>query len=196
MFVTKQNMANAVASVSKQLENVSEALASTRRHLTKRLENLDWKLDEQREISKLISNDVGDVKLNLNQIGFDISLIQETLSSLEGKIELLESKQDMTNSGLWYLCKVAGNIEEGRNSKIIQDIGGKLIDNSTVSHEAEKTKGLQFIISGDEPNTVQKTSPDMDGKDVNFPSRKMYSTNMRIHRSYPVGLSVDRDILG
>nr|GMD01553.1 hypothetical protein F511_15699 [Ipomoea batatas] len=59
MFVTKSNMANAVASVSKQLENVSDALASTKRHLSKRLENLDWKLDEQKETSKLIANDVG-----------------------------------------------------------------------------------------------------------------------------------------
>ncbi|KAI9177081.1 hypothetical protein LWI28_010836 [Acer negundo] len=35
MFITKNNMANAVATLSKQLENVSEALASTKRHLSK-----------------------------------------------------------------------------------------------------------------------------------------------------------------
>lgn len=34
-------------------------MQSTKRHLTKKLENLDWKLDEQKEISKLITNDVG-----------------------------------------------------------------------------------------------------------------------------------------
>ncbi|GAY53214.1 DUF1664 domain-containing protein [Citrus sinensis] len=58
MFVTKHNMANAVASVSKQLEHVSETLASTKRQLSKRLQNLDWKLQEQIETSKLIANDV------------------------------------------------------------------------------------------------------------------------------------------
>ncbi|KAJ6403974.1 hypothetical protein OIU84_012214 [Salix udensis] len=58
MFVTKKNMANAVATVSKQLENVSETLASTKRHLAKRLENLDWKIEEQIETSKLIASDV------------------------------------------------------------------------------------------------------------------------------------------
>lgn len=36
-------------------------MQSTKRHLTKKLENLDWKLDEQKEISKLITNDVGDI---------------------------------------------------------------------------------------------------------------------------------------
>lgn len=86
-------MANAVSTVSKQLENVSDALVvsntkliycnlsslviscllylltfafffcylklqSTKRHLSKRLENLDWKVDEQKEISKLIADDV------------------------------------------------------------------------------------------------------------------------------------------
>lgn len=57
-------------------------------------------------------------------------------------------------------------------------------------------QGLQFIIGDDEPNTVQKTSPGMDGKDANFPYKKVHSTIMRIYRSYPVGLSVAGDILG
>ncbi|KAK6122447.1 hypothetical protein DH2020_043810 [Rehmannia glutinosa] len=197
MFVTKNNMANAVASVSKQLENVSEALASTKRHLTKRLENLDWKLDEQREISKLVSNDVTEVRSNLNQIGFDIGLIHEMVNGLEGKIELLESKQDMTNSGLWYLCQAAGNIKDGQSSKIIQDVGAKLIDNSTVVPEGERVKGLQFIVGNDESSTIQKTTSTMDGKvAANIPAGKVAATKMRIHRSYPVGLSFAQNIVG
>ncbi|KAI3685120.1 hypothetical protein L6452_34354 [Arctium lappa] len=76
------NMANAVATVSKQLENVSDVLASTKRHLSKRLENLDWKLDEQKEMSKLIADDVNDVKSNLNQIGYDINMIHQMVSGL------------------------------------------------------------------------------------------------------------------
>ncbi|KAK0589417.1 hypothetical protein LWI29_014076 [Acer saccharum] len=68
MFVTKNNMTNAVATVSKQLENVSGALASTKRHLSKRLENLDWKVEEQMETSKLIANDVRNFILLLSYI--------------------------------------------------------------------------------------------------------------------------------
>jgi len=62
MFVTKRNMANAVQSMSKQLEQVSSALAATKRHLTQRLENLDGKMDEQVEVSKAIRNEVGSVE--------------------------------------------------------------------------------------------------------------------------------------
>ncbi|XAR68149.1 hypothetical protein NMG60_11003184 [Bertholletia excelsa] len=201
MFVTKHNMANAVATVSKQLEHVSEALASTKRHLTKRLENLDWKLDEQKETSKLIANDVGEVKSNLNQIGVDIELLNQMVCGLEGKLELLESKQDMTNSGLWYLCQVAGGIKhgikEGLNAKLFQDVGAKLANNSTLTYEDEPLKGLQFIVESDEPSEAEKPIINTKEVDVRDNSPKTTSTfKTRIHRSYPVGLSLARDILG
>ncbi|XP_009782729.1 uncharacterized protein LOC107792350 [Nicotiana tabacum] len=197
MYVTKHNMANAVASVSKQLENVSEALASTKRHLTKRLENLDWKLDEQIETSKLIANDVSDVKANLNQIGFDINLIYEMVSGLEGKIELLESKQDVTNSGLWYLCQVAGGIKDGENPKVIQGIEAKLIEHSKVTPKENWVKGLEFIAESNESSVPPKSVTDTEGKVLSDNSAKgPVASKMRIHRSYPVGLSLTRNVLG
>lgn len=91
-------MANAVATVSKQLETVHETLAVshfcqppwgcsspdcnpckvsaacyyldivflqiTRRHLTKKLEELDWKVEEQRETTQLIANGVWNFNLH------------------------------------------------------------------------------------------------------------------------------------
>jgi len=120
MFVTKRNMANAVQSMSKQLEQVSSALAATKRHLTQRLENLDGKMDEQVEVSKAIRNEVNDVKVDLSQVGFDIEAIQQMVAGLEGKIELLENKQDVANTGIWYLCQVAGGIKDGINTNFFQ----------------------------------------------------------------------------
>nr|GMD68466.1 uncharacterized protein LOC109148217 [Ipomoea batatas] len=195
MFVTKSNMANAVASVSKQLENVSDALASTKRHLSKRLENLDWKLDEQKETSKLIANDVTEVKSNLNQIGYDIDLIHQMVSGLEGKIELLENNQDITNSGLWYLCQVAGEIESGQNAKLIEDVGAKLIQHSKLIPKENSVKGLQFIVESDESSAKQdadvNTSKIDDSPQVGAdpPPPKIVTANKtKIHRSYRVGL--------
>nr|GMC97951.1 uncharacterized protein LOC109148217 [Ipomoea batatas] len=195
MFVTKSNMANAVASVSKQLENVSDALASTKRHLSKRLENLDWKLDEQKETSKLIANDVTEVKSNLNQIGYDIDLIHQMVSGLEGKIELLENNQDITNSGLWYLCQVAGEIESGQNAKLIEDVGAKLIQHSKLIPKENSVKGLQFIVESDESSVKQdadvNTSKIDDSPQVGAdpPPPKIVTANKtKIHRSYRVGL--------
>nr|GMC99933.1 uncharacterized protein LOC109148217 [Ipomoea batatas] len=195
MFVTKSNMANAVASVSKQLENVSDALASTKRHLSKRLENLDWKLDEQKETSKLIANDVTEVKSNLNQIGYDIDLIHQMVSGLEGKIELLENNQDITNSGLWYLCQVAGEIESGQNAKLIEDVGAKLIQHSKLIPKENSVKGLQFIVESDESSAKQDADVNASKIDdspqvgADPPPPKIVTANKtKIHRSYRVGL--------
>ncbi|CAN1761024.1 hypothetical protein LINPERHAP1_LOCUS7760 [Linum perenne] len=93
MFVTKNNMKTAVESVSKQLEHLSDSLANTKKHLANRLENLDWKMDEQIETSKQIANNVDDMNSNISQIGFDVGTIHQMIAGLEGKLELLESKQ-------------------------------------------------------------------------------------------------------
>ncbi|KAB2613519.1 hypothetical protein D8674_035835 [Pyrus ussuriensis x Pyrus communis] len=93
MYVTRQNMANVVATVSKQLENVHETLAY-KKAFSKKLENLDFKVEEQKEITQLIANDVNEVKSNLSQIGFAVELIHQMVSGLEGKVDLIESKQD------------------------------------------------------------------------------------------------------
>lgn len=192
MFVTKHNMANAVATVSKQLEHVSEAVVSTKRHLSKRLENLDWKLEEQKETSKLIANDVHEVKSDLSQIGFDVEMIQQMVSGLEGKLELLESKQDMTNSGLWYLCQAAaGGIKDGLNAKLFQDVGDRIPDHSAVTYEENSLKGLQFIADTNESSTIKKSGISSKETNPNDGSvKKMSTVKTRIHRAYPVGISL------
>ncbi|XP_057955295.1 uncharacterized protein LOC131149150 isoform X3 [Malania oleifera] len=194
MFVTKHNMENAVVTVSKQLENVTETLASTKRHLTRRLENLDWKLERQKETSELIANDVKEVKSNLCQIGFDVEIIHQMVSGLEGKIELLQSKQDMTNSGLWYLCQLGGGIKDGPNAKIYQDISHKLVDNSKVTQEERSLKGLQFIVE----NSKAKEKPmiGLKGNDLDANPVKVVSMKTRVDRTYNVGISLSRDITG
>ncbi|KMT02515.1 hypothetical protein BVRB_9g204560 [Beta vulgaris subsp. vulgaris] len=197
MFVTKQNMANAVASVSKQLDNLTDALETTKKHLSRRLETLDWKLEEQKEISGQILGDVTGVKSNITQIGFDIESICEMVNGLEGKLELLESRQDLTNSGVYYLCQVAGEMKEGLNAKLFQDVGSK-IDPPKVTCEDNSRKGLQFLTDSTMSSIVEKpiTSSkvdDLDGAAVKNASFAKAKT--RIHRSYPVGISLAHDIL-
>ncbi|AQK93122.1 Putative DUF1664 domain family protein [Zea mays] len=58
MYVTKRNMANAVSSMTKHLEQVQSSLAAAKRHLTQRIEKLDDKLDQQKALSGQIRNDV------------------------------------------------------------------------------------------------------------------------------------------
>ncbi|XP_043691558.1 uncharacterized protein LOC122642193 isoform X2 [Telopea speciosissima] len=196
MFVTKHNMANAVANVSKQLEQVSAALASTKRHLTQKLEILDVKMDEEKETSKLIMNEVNEVKSDLSLIGFDIETIQKMVSGLEGKIGLLESKQDVTNSGLWYLCQYAGGIKEGLGAKPLQDGSVRPPPERAPLTYEEKTslKGLQFIVETTEAGEVKnsKTSKVLQNDCENKPVKNISMTKTRIHR--PIGISLAREI--
>ncbi|GAV62411.1 DUF1664 domain-containing protein [Cephalotus follicularis] len=197
MFVTKKNMANAVANVSSQLEHVSKTLASTKKQLAKRLENLDWKLEEQKETSRLIANDVDEMNSNLSHIGYDVDMIQQMLFGLEGKIELLESKQDITNKGLWYLCQCAGGFKDGLDAKLLTDFGAKLANPSALTCEETSLKGLQFLADNNEPGIIKKSTISTKQNEMdNFPAVKDQALKTRIHRSYPVGISWARDIAG
>ncbi|KAB1220338.1 hypothetical protein CJ030_MR3G009798 [Morella rubra] len=220
-------MANAVASVSKQLDNVNKALAgvlrficglryesvqATKRHLTLKLENLDWKVEEHKETTKLIANNVNEVKSNLSQIGFDVASIHQMLSGLEGKVELLESKQcfwvidiflhflptsqDMTNSGLWYLCQVAGGIKDGLNTRLFEDVGAKVANHSTIKFEEKSLKGLQFIADAKDLEIIDKSITTTTKNDLgNFRGENVKIWKNRIHRSCPVSISLSRDIM-
>ncbi|VAI33650.1 unnamed protein product [Triticum turgidum subsp. durum] len=124
----------------------SYILPATKRHLTKRLENLDGKMDEQVEVSKQIRNEVTDVKTDLSQIGFDVEAIQQMVAGLEEKIELLDNKQDAANAGIWYLCRMAGGIKEGRNAKFFQEADEKLKLLDLAHTEKKPVKGLELFL--------------------------------------------------
>uniref|UniRef100_A0A5B6ZLS6 DUF1664 domain-containing protein n=1 Tax=Davidia involucrata TaxID=16924 RepID=A0A5B6ZLS6_DAVIN len=146
MYVTKRNMANAVSNLTKHLEHVSEALAATKRHLTQRIEKLDGKLDEQVEISKLIRNEVTDVRVDLSQIGYDLDALQRMVSGLDGKICSLEDKQDIANVGVLYLC----NFVDGRKMKMPESLQEQLKLSAKsraylTSSETSSLKGLKEI---------------------------------------------------
>ncbi|CAN6571496.1 unnamed protein product [Malus baccata var. baccata] len=195
MFVTRHNMANAVATVSKQLENVHETLACTKRHLSKKLENLDWKVEEQKEITQLIANDVNEVKTNLSQIGFDVEMIHQMVSGLEEKVDLIESKQDATNSGLLYLCQVADGVKGQLDTKPLQNVSAMLGKHSPMAIEDKSPKGLQFFADNEERSTTEKSMTKKNDPNI-FPGEKVPAIKTRIHRSYPVGISLTGDKMG
>ncbi|KAL1209561.1 hypothetical protein V5N11_004280 [Cardamine amara subsp. amara] len=199
MFVTKKNMADAVASVSKQLEDLSETLASTKNHLSKRLATLDWKVEEQNETSKQILSDVTEMKSSISQIGFDFKEINDMISGIEGKIESLESKQDVTLSGLWHLCQVAG-VKNSTSTKVFQDIGPRLpIDAKPSAHTS--LSGLRFLTEGEEGVNVihkpvlTKEIPVM-AEPLEEKTKAAAAARTRVHRVFPGGISWVRDVAG
>lgn len=194
MFVTKRNMASAVECVTKQLDQVSTALAATKRHLTQRIENLDGKMDEQKEISKLIKNEVIEVREDISQIGFDIDAIQKMVAGLEGKIGSLEDKQDFANAGVWYLCQFVKGTKDGRMPEVLQDFPAKaqLGRSAPMFAEEKSLKGLQYLA-----DTIEKTKPNVvssnDIDDVSSKSKSVAGPT-KIHRSFASRVSLQRTI--
>ncbi|MBA0751646.1 hypothetical protein Gogos_000558 [Gossypium gossypioides] len=96
-WVTKRNMAMAVENLTKHLDSVSDALSAAKKHLTQRIQNLDDKMETQKEISKSIQTSVEEAHMNLSNIEYDLDALQRMISGL-----------DLANAGVWYLCNMVG----------------------------------------------------------------------------------------
>uniref|UniRef100_A0A0E0PIC6 DUF1664 domain-containing protein n=1 Tax=Oryza rufipogon TaxID=4529 RepID=A0A0E0PIC6_ORYRU len=125
MYVTKRNMANAVSSMTKHLEQVQTSLAAAKRHLTQRIERLDDKLDQQKALSGQIRDDVTDARLKLENIGSEIKNIKQLVWGL-----------NFSCAGVMYLCQ------------FIEQNGGKLPERLEGSKMAGKRFGSQNLIQG------------------------------------------------
>ncbi|GAB4839960.1 hypothetical protein Ancab_020670 [Ancistrocladus abbreviatus] len=148
MYVTKRNMVNAVANLTKHLESVSEALARTKKHLTQRMENLDGKVDDVKEMSKLIKNEVGDVRADFSRIGCELFDLKNTVYQLDGRINIMEDKQNLTLSGVDYLCQFVDGKRVPDYQKFLQEqyrLTGKTRGQLT-SAETPALQGLKDIV--------------------------------------------------
>ncbi|XP_076915423.1 uncharacterized protein LOC143574769 [Bidens hawaiensis] len=104
MYVTKSNITNAVSNLKANLEQVSDAIAAAKKHLSQRVENLDGKVDKQVEISKSIKTEVNDVKDNISQLDYSLDALKDMVSGMDGKIMTLEEKQEFARREVQYLC--------------------------------------------------------------------------------------------
>ncbi|CAM0957466.1 unnamed protein product [Alopecurus aequalis] len=140
MYVTKQNMATAVSSMTKHLEQVQTSLSAAKKHLTQRIQKLDDKLDQQKALSGQIKDDVTGARLKLENIGSEIKNIKELVWGLDEKMDSMEAKQNFSCAGVMYLCQ------------FIEQNGGKLperlegIKPSTKRFSAIGIQGLQLAI--------------------------------------------------
>ncbi|CAM0880104.1 unnamed protein product [Alopecurus aequalis] len=105
MYVTKQNMANAVSSMTKHLEQVQTSLAAAKRHLTQRIQKVDDKLDKQKEISEKIRDEVTGARLKLQDIGAEMENLKKLAFNMDGKLDSIQDKQDCQLAGVTYLLQ-------------------------------------------------------------------------------------------
>ncbi|KAI5005263.1 hypothetical protein ZWY2020_032506 [Hordeum vulgare] len=105
MYVTKKNMANAVSSMTKHLEQVQNSLAAAKRHLTQRIQRLDDKLDKQKEMSGQIRDEVAGARMKLKDIGAEMENLKKLAFNMDGKLDSIQDKQDCQLAGVSYLLQ-------------------------------------------------------------------------------------------
>uniref|UniRef100_A0A1J3CP70 DUF1664 domain-containing protein n=1 Tax=Noccaea caerulescens TaxID=107243 RepID=A0A1J3CP70_NOCCA len=114
MYVTKANMATAVANLTKNLEQVSVTLAAAKRHLTQKIQNVDDKVEKQIDLSKEIINKVTLAREDISLLEMDLQSLHNLITGLDGKLDTLEYKQDVTNVFMLNLYNYFG----GKSTKL------------------------------------------------------------------------------
>ncbi|XP_044489575.1 uncharacterized protein LOC123213978 [Mangifera indica] len=143
MWVTKKSMTAAVSNLTNHLENVTEALSVAKKHLTQRIQALNDKVEKQNEISKDIQKNVKEACDDLFKVEDSLKDLQSMIYGLDGKIDSLGYKQDVTNVGMYYLCSLVDG-REGKMPESIQD-KFKLGEKARLLLKAPRLKGLKGI---------------------------------------------------
>ncbi|KAJ7545407.1 hypothetical protein O6H91_09G118200 [Diphasiastrum complanatum] len=120
MYVTKKNMSNAVASVTKQLEQLSTALSATKRQLASRLDLVSKTLDDSMQVQGLIKDQVVEVHGEVVRVGGEIENVQRIVEGLEVKLDAVQYKQDFTNQGIVLLCQFVQGLEGVQRQDLLQ----------------------------------------------------------------------------
>lgn len=120
MYVTRHSMSEAIATVSKQLEQVTSALSVTRRHLNTRIDKLSSNLDENKELQGELKDEVGNLRGDVARYGLEIETVQRIVQSLGVKIDSIENKQDIANTGVIYLCNFVEGMQVSQQSPALQ----------------------------------------------------------------------------
>ncbi|CAH2033829.1 unnamed protein product, partial [Thlaspi arvense] len=114
MYVTKANMANAVANLTKNLEQVSATLAAAKRHLTQKIQNMDDKVEKQIDLSKEINNKVTLAREDIKFLENNLETVHSMIKGLNEKLDMVEYNQDLTNGYMANLCSFLG----GKSTKL------------------------------------------------------------------------------
>ncbi|KFK37042.1 hypothetical protein AALP_AA4G205100 [Arabis alpina] len=114
MYVTKANMAKAVANLTKNLEQVSETLAGVKRHLMQKIQSVDDKVEMQNELTKETNYQVTLVREDMNSIEMQMESLKNFIAELDGQIDMVQDKQDVTNVYMLNLYNYFG----GKTTKL------------------------------------------------------------------------------
>lgn len=120
MFVTKRGLSDACNVVGSQLDQVSNTVGVTRRHLSGRIDRVDITLDETQHIIEGTRDEVAVINGDLSAFQEDLQSVNLVVQTLESKMGRLECSQDQTIDGIHHLCEFTRKMETIQNRNVGQ----------------------------------------------------------------------------
>ncbi|GKU99396.1 hypothetical protein SLEP1_g12254 [Rubroshorea leprosula] len=147
LWITKHNVTTAVENLSKHLESVSDALSKAKKHLTKRIQKLDDRMETQTEISRNVQANVEATSNTLSDSKYHLGELQYLIFGLDGKVDSVETKQDFTSICVHYLVQKFGAEKIQIPSNLQEQLKLSTNSHNLLQHSrTPSSKGLKFIV--------------------------------------------------
>ncbi|XP_074309749.1 uncharacterized protein LOC141644178 [Silene latifolia] len=156
MYVTKHSMAAAVASLKENLQNVTEAIEIAKKHLLQKIQTVNEKIEENKELQKLTLNEVRDLHVDLGDAQNQILFLVGTVAKLEDKMNEVDEKQNLALMGLDYLVQFV-NGKSTKAPQFAQEFRSAV--KSRCLFESSENLGLQGLLSVTEGNFEDAHQP-------------------------------------
>ncbi|XP_020110763.1 uncharacterized protein LOC109725808 [Ananas comosus] len=178
MFVTRRGLSDACTAVGKQLEQVSSSIAAAKRHLSSRIDRVDCRLDECKEITIETKDQVTLMHGDLSNFHLEMESVHSVVQNLETKLYELESSQDYTTEGIYRLCKFANTLEQNRNAESTQALP------SSASYPAiESSRSSPVTRAGSLPPPALETPSPLASSSASVETPKVLRTMTAISAS-------------
>ncbi|XP_042434424.1 uncharacterized protein LOC122020526 [Zingiber officinale] len=129
MFVTQRGFTESRNRIGRQLDLLSSSIGAAKRHLTSKINQVDKKLQECKELTVATKDEVVELHKDLNLAHTDLEAFQRAVQDLDTKLERIEGTQEKTSTGVYNLCRVVKRLEEERNKRLLeQERNRKLVE--------------------------------------------------------------------
>uniref|UniRef100_A0ACD5Y849 Uncharacterized protein n=1 Tax=Avena sativa TaxID=4498 RepID=A0ACD5Y849_AVESA len=170
MFVTKRGLSDACNVVGKQLDQVSESVHASKKHLSGRIDRVACSLDECHEIIEATGNEVTVIHGDLSAFQEEIQSVHLVVRTLETKLGRLAYTQDHTTRGIHELCEFTKRLDRSPKTDTLK------VTSSTPLPAIESSEGVTrtaSLPSGLEPESPVAQSPREEMPKVVRPSTAM-----------------------
>lgn len=121
LYVTKANMASAVANMKNQLDYVTNEIGAFRKHFGQRINKVEGKLDLLKDLQTDLKNGVADARGSMLTLENNVDNLMEEIWHLDERMGTLALKQNFANTGLNYLLEYATTGKVGKMPDLLED---------------------------------------------------------------------------